>query len=112
MYLLVNMLKLHQRLATPLLYHSPVILGPARLANFVNQLTAKPSLAGHIRFLVFSFRFYSFCNRDMQRILHLTSGLIGVVSYRPPYHDHPNIRWNDFNGLAKTSGSTITIFRG
>jgi hypothetical protein len=106
------MLKLRQRLATPLLYHSPVILNSVKLAIFANQLTAKPSLAGHIRFLIFSCQFSYFCHHSMQKIWPLTSGLIGVVSYRPHLDDHPNIRWDDFNDLAKTSGSTIAIFRG
>jgi len=46
---------------------------------------------------------------DMQKILSLTSGLIGVVSLQQHY---PNIGWDDFNGLVKTSGSTIATFRG
>jgi hypothetical protein len=104
------MLKLRQRLATPLLYHSSVIIGPAKLTIFANQLTAKPTLAIRIRFLVYAGRF--FCDFDMQKILSLTSGLIGVITPQIPYLNPPDIRWYDFNVLAKTSGSTITTFRG
>jgi hypothetical protein len=106
------MLKLHQRLATPLLYHSPVILSSAKLTIFENQLTAKPFLAGHIRFLVFSCLSSLYHDHNMHKIFSLTSGLIGVVNHRLPYDDYPYIFWDDFNGFAKTSGSTIAIFRG